>query len=172
MNREVHRVLVVDDEQAVLDLAQRALRGREVLIESDARRVEERVTRECPDLVILDQWLNDGIRGHELANALKQRHPNQLIALWSAGLDALGMKYLLKNCSADHIDVKSGGFEQLIACVTGEATVKAPDWNAVPLLDDVRRNLVLRALAQCGGNRTEAARLLGVDRSTVIRWLG
>jgi len=38
-------------------------------------------------------------------------------------------------------------------------------------LDEVRRRHVVHVLDQCGGNRSEAAKILGVDRKTLYRRL-
>ena len=37
-------------------------------------------------------------------------------------------------------------------------------------LDDAERHLIQRALARCGGNVSEAARMLGVSRVTIYKW--
>lgn len=38
-------------------------------------------------------------------------------------------------------------------------------------LDEIRRRHVVRVLDACGGNRSEAAKILGVDRKTLYRRL-
>lgn len=38
-------------------------------------------------------------------------------------------------------------------------------------LDEVRRRHVVHVLDACGGNRSEAAKILGVDRKTLYRRL-
>jgi DNA-binding NtrC family response regulator len=170
--RQIRRVLVVDDEQAVLDAARRSMPDCEVLVESDARVVEDRVWRDRPDLVVLDQWLNHDVHGHEVANAIKRRDPAQLVVLFSSGLDVAGMKYLLTRCAADDVFVKNITFDELLARIVGDAGPPEPDWKAVPTLDDLRGDLARRALARFSGNRSETARFLGHDRSTLKRWLG
>jgi DNA-binding NtrC family response regulator len=171
VTQSTHRVLVVDDEPAVLEAARRSTFACEVLVESDARVVEDRVRRERPKLVVLDQWLGHEVRGHELANAIKRRDPAQLVVLWSAGLDVASMKFLLKRCLADDVFVKNMTFDELFAFVLGEQVPPEPDWNAVPSLEAVRRDLAIRALVRFGGNRSETARFLGKDRKTLVRWL-
>lgn len=38
-------------------------------------------------------------------------------------------------------------------------------------LDEIRRRHVIKVLEACGGNRSEAAKILGVDRKTLYRRL-
>lgn len=38
-------------------------------------------------------------------------------------------------------------------------------------LEEVEREHVLAVLNACGGKRGDAARILGVDRKTIARWL-
>jgi DNA-binding NtrC family response regulator len=171
VNREIHRVLVVDDEQAVLDAAMRSMPARDVLVERDARVAEDRVRRDRPDLVVLDQWLNHGLHGHELANSIKRHDPDQLVVLWSAGLDVPHMKWLLKRCLADNVFVKDITFDELLAkVVLGDEGLVEPEWNAIPTMKDLRRNLAKRALAHAGGNRSQAARNIGMSRKSLARW--
>jgi transcriptional regulator of acetoin/glycerol metabolism len=44
----------------------------------------------------------------------------------------------------------------------------APSFDEMTL-DDAERELIRRALGRCGGNVTEAAKLLGVSRSALYR---
>ncbi|HEU0077135.1 MAG TPA: helix-turn-helix domain-containing protein, partial [Longimicrobiaceae bacterium] len=39
----------------------------------------------------------------------------------------------------------------------------------LPTLEEAERDLIRRALAQTGGNQTEAARRLGIARNTIMR---
>ena len=49
-------------------------------------------------------------------------------------------------------------------------TAEIPIDLKVPL-DEIRRRHVVRVLDACGGNRSEAAKILGVDRKTLYRRL-
>jgi DNA-binding NtrC family response regulator len=163
--------MVVDDDEEFLRIAREAMPKRTVLIECDARRVLERVEKERPDLVIVDQWLNGNIYGHELTDALKSRDPDLLVAVWSSGFDVVAMQYLAKYTRADHVDIKTYDFERLIDRVTGKAAPPEPNWRALPCVDEMRSELAERTLARCAGNKSAAARRLGVDRTTFMRWL-
>ncbi|MDR1107229.1 MAG: sigma-54 dependent transcriptional regulator [Treponema sp.] len=54
--------------------------------------------------------------------------------------------------------------EPLSAPLPGEP----PPARAVPSLDTVEKDAITRALANCGGNRTKAAELLGISRRTIL----
>jgi two-component system response regulator HydG len=58
--------------------------------------------------------------------------------------------------------------------LAGAAAVAAPAVSGYPAdtpLAEVERDHIHRALAHCGGNRSEAARLLGIGRNTLARKL-
>ncbi|NVB84734.1 MAG: response regulator [Kofleriaceae bacterium] len=168
--RSIARVLVVDDELELLRAARHQLTSCEVLVEDDPTRVQRRVERHEPDVVILDQWLLGDVKGHEIANSLKQQQPDILVVLWSAGLDVHALRYLQKRCQADLILPKTS-FSQLIEELLGLAAPLEPDWNAVLTLGDARRECARVAVTRSCGNKSEAARRLGVNRTTLIRLL-
>jgi DNA-binding NtrC family response regulator len=53
-----------------------------------------------------------------------------------------------------------------VALQQSERSAAAPR-NGVQTLDDVERNTILQALAQCHGNKKKAAQLLGIQRPTL-----
>jgi len=57
------------------------------------------------------------------------------------------------------------------APVVAAPAVRASSLDLKQALDQVERELIQRALAEAGGNRTEAAALLGVNRSTLVEKL-
>jgi DNA-binding NtrC family response regulator len=48
-----------------------------------------------------------------------------------------------------------------------QAERRAPPRTGVPSLDEVERDTILRALAECHGNKKKAAELLGIQRPTL-----
>jgi two-component system response regulator AtoC len=54
------------------------------------------------------------------------------------------------------------------AAVPAAAAANDPPASAVPSLDTVEKNAVIKALESCGGNRTRAAELLGISRRTIL----
>ena len=93
---EIRRILVVDDDAAfardgsALDAWARSLNRSRRTVRRSSRAAGEAESSSHRPVVE---------RRHtrpRLANALKQRDPSQLVALWSSGLDVTGMKYLIK----------------------------------------------------------------------------
>ena len=71
------RILLVDDEEAVLELEQEILRGRCSSVRSvrSGREAQQVLDREPVDLVITDLKMPGDITGHELYNWICRRHP-------------------------------------------------------------------------------------------------
>ena len=58
-----------------------------------------------------------------------------------------------------------------MSCVSEQACLIAPMSNYVRTLAEVERELILDAIAKCSGNREEAARRLGIGKTTIWRKL-
>src|SRR6266516_1451975 len=65
------------------------------------------------------------------------------------------------------IGVKELPAEVQLPTVLQQTERGAPPRTGVPSLDDVERNTILRALAECHGNKKKAAQLLGIQRPTL-----
>jgi DNA-binding NtrC family response regulator len=65
------------------------------------------------------------------------------------------------------IDVKELPDEVQLPTVLQQAARGAPLRTGVQSLDDVERNMILQALAECHGNKKKAAELLGIQRPTL-----
>jgi DNA-binding NtrC family response regulator len=65
------------------------------------------------------------------------------------------------------IGVKELPDEVQLPTVLQQTDRGAPPRTGVPSLDDVERNTILQALAQCHGNKKKAAELLGIQRPTL-----
>lgn len=71
------RILVVDDEQAILDLLQTVLtrKGHEVITANDGRKALQRFRQDRPDVTILDLKLPD-INGIEVLRQIRAVDPH------------------------------------------------------------------------------------------------
>ena len=170
------RALVVEDDEVLARAITRALEewGNEVVCCSTLAGALV-AARSATDLAIIDVALPDG-SGVTLAQELSRQRPAPLVIAMSGRasaneafqLGALGVRgYLPKPLS----------FSDLVATIDSVLDA-APDLS--PLLvasvgrrgfrevqEQVRRTMAEQALAVARGNRTEAARLLGVTRQAV-----
>ncbi len=73
MNASQAQVLVVDDESAIRDMIQFALRraGMEVEGASDAREALSHISDQKPDIILMD-WMMPGVSGLELTRRLRK----------------------------------------------------------------------------------------------------
>jgi DNA-binding response OmpR family regulator len=170
------RALVVEDDDVLGRAIVRALEEWGNTVVWTTTLAEGLAVAESgPDIVILDVGLPDG-SGVTLAERLSQRRPAPIMIAMSGrasaseafALGALGVRgYLSKPVS----------FSELVATIDS-ILERAPDLS--PLLvasvgrrkfqdvqEQVRRTMTEQALALANGNRTEAARLLGVTRQAV-----
>jgi DNA-binding NtrC family response regulator len=65
------------------------------------------------------------------------------------------------------IDVKELPDEVQLPTVLQQTERGTPPRTGVQSLDDVERNTILQALAECHGNKKKAAELLGIQRPTL-----
>ncbi|MGH7566971.1 MAG: response regulator [Gemmatimonadota bacterium] len=85
MEAEPYRVLVVDDDPAMLDVLRMRLQvwGYEVLLAEDALTGARLAAQEAPDVILTDVWLPDA-SGVDLLRALTKADPRIPIILISA----------------------------------------------------------------------------------------
>lgn len=74
------RVLVIDDDEAVLDVIQEALiyEGFEVQIADRADDIQKHITAYQPDVVMID-YILQGINGGEICHQIKQNPSTSLL---------------------------------------------------------------------------------------------
>lgn len=85
MEAEPYRVLVVDDDPAMLDVLRMRLQvwGYEVFLAEDALTGAQLAAQESPDVILTDVWLPDA-SGVDLLRALAKADPRIPIILMSA----------------------------------------------------------------------------------------
>ena len=166
------RILVADDDQPYRSRLCRALRDRGHAVEEAATCADALSAAGAfqPDHAVLDLRLPDGT-GVELLERLLAGDPAlRCIVLTGYGSIATAVEavrqgavdYLSKPADADEIlrafDPEAGG-------EGGAAETDAPS------LHRVEWEHIQRVLADCGGNVSQAARVLGVHRRTLQRKL-
>ncbi|SFK55272.1 response regulator transcription factor [Lysobacter sp. cf310] len=164
------RLLVIDDDAAFCRILVRHLQRHavETCIAHDAGTALQATEAFAPDGVLLDLKLGAD-NGLLLIQALRERCPQARIVLATGyasiatAVDAMrrgAWNYLPKPFD---IDALARAFEH--------APEQAPPPAEAPSLRRQGWEHVQRVLAECGGNVSAAARVLGVDRRTLQRRL-
>jgi two-component system response regulator RegA len=163
------RILLVDDDEPFRSRLARSLgaRGFEVAEAASAREAIQAARWLRPDRAVIDLRMADG-SGLDVILELKREFPALVsIVLTGYGSIATALEavrrgafdYLTKPVDADDVlrAFEAGGEEAAAA--------------SVPSLHRVEWEHIQRVLADCEGNVTKAARLLGVHRRTLQRKL-
>jgi len=173
------RVLIVDDEELVLNMLQRTIErsGRTALC---AQTIDQGLSHlaeleQSIDLVITDVHLSaDGGSGVQIARAAAARFPappviaitggastEEGIELGRAGISKLLAKPFLPHALIDAIESLAPPQMSELDAVVRRSVGARP---MRELLDEIRRSMVLEALARTGNNKAQAAVLLGISR--------
>jgi DNA-binding NtrC family response regulator len=185
------KILLVDDEISLAELLAQRLekRGHQVVTAYRGGDAIEAIKGFGPEVVLCDQFLPDiaGIQLLGKINSLRAGLP--VIMMTGAGNEALA-EQALKAGVKGYLE-KPIHFERLVGLLEGISASAAkeepavtgwacpptasPVWPEFPGMREavdesakrLKRELVLAALAQCGGNRRQAAQLLKVDIKTL-----
>jgi len=172
MNRPLE-ILLVDDDAGFRDRLARALiaRGCGVATAGDAESARKSWESRPFDAAVVDLRLQAS-SGLHLVPALQERHPAaRVVVLTGFGSIVTAMEagrlgvaeYLTKPVEVDRLlEVLRG---------PGEADGGAEAEPGVPSLDRVEWEHIQRVLAECSGNISRTARLLGIDRRSLQRKL-
>jgi len=171
------RVLAIDDEEKILRVYQELLpqRGFAVTTCSASADVVQRLKADAYDVVLLDIRM-PGIEGTELLPIIKKAHPDLPVIIVSAYCDEKDVDYY-HGLGAFGTISKPFSHEVLL-----DTIARAIDrQERIPLVltslslregrDQVSRKLILAALRKTNWNQVKAARLLGVSRYSLIRWI-
>ena len=173
----VYRALAVDDDEKIVKLYAELLspRGINVQVCTESTQVIPRLKAEPFDVILLDIRM-PGIEGTDLLPLIKKVNPQVPAILVSAYCDPqhAGHYYAL-----GAFDVVSKPFscetlvETVQRAVTGEERIPLV-LNGLSLheaRDQVYRKVILSALRRANWNQVKAAKLLGVSRYCLIRWI-
>jgi two-component system response regulator MprA len=130
----VHRVLVVDDEPAVRDALERALRSAGYLVTTaiDGRAALEAVAAEHPEVVVLDV-LMPVMDGFEACRRLRERGDRTPVLMLTAR-DAVGDRVEGLDAGADDYLVKPFALEELLARIRALLRRTIPNADDRPLV--------------------------------------
>lgn len=165
--RPVQTILAVDDDPVILTSMSRVLgRERTVVTTTQPAEAIELARTMHPDLAIVDMRIGHE-SGIELIKALKAEWPNIVIALISGYL-SVEATVIAVRAGADIIMSKPCTGKDIIRRVE-EGMPTELDWDDTPSLARAQAEHIERVLKDCGGNISEAARRLGVHRSSLQR---
>jgi len=163
--------LLVEDDERFRERLARALgdRGCDVRAVASVREALAAATQESPELAVVDLKLPDG-SGLDVIRGLKGIDPTTtIVVLTGYGSIATALEsvklgaatYLTKPVDAD----------QVLAAFEGKMPSADQPPVAVPSLARVEWEHIQRVLADCDGNVSQAARLLGIHRRSLQRKL-
>lgn len=166
-----YRLLIVDDDEPFRERLARAMRERdfETRTASDVARARAVIAEWPPTHALVDLKM-PGESGLELLPDLgKVRPPPRTVVLTGFGSIATAVEavrlgaddYLTKPTDADRIET---------ALLKSRVMNPVPEIQA-PSLDRVEWEHIHRVLNECGGNISQAARALGIERRTLQRKL-
>jgi len=166
--------LIVDDDEAFRTRLLRAFetRGWEAHGAATGREALIRAREAGPDLAIVDLRM-PGESGLDVIKSLREQDATvSIIVLTGYGSIATALEAV--RCGADHYLSKPVDVDQILAtyeAVRDSAFGDAPPPTTVPSLARVEWEHIQRVLTDCGGNVSQAAKLLGLHRRSLQRKL-
>jgi two-component system response regulator RegA len=171
---ESSSILLVDDDAVFRDRLARALtvRGCRVVVAGDARTASALWSGSLFAGAVLDLRLVES-SGLQLIPEFKAFHPDARIVVLT-GFGSIGTAMEAGRLGAAEYLTKPVDVDRLLAALRGEGSAGAALAAAtavVPTLESVEWEHIQRVLADCGGNVSRTARLLGIDRRSLQRKL-
>jgi two-component system response regulator RegA len=165
-------ILIVDDDVTLRQRLARALRDRglEVAAAGGYDEALAAAQIDTPELALVDLRLPSR-SGLELVRALKELDPTTVIVVLT-GYGSIATAVEATKLGATAYLTKPVDAEQILAAFDGATPTQAgaPTF-AVPSLARVEWEHIQRVLTDCGGNLSQAARLLGIHRRSLQRKL-
>lgn len=167
--------LVVDDDDVFRERLCRALqaRGWEAISAGDGPTALRHAESNSPDLAIVDLRL-PGMDGLSIVRQLHEIDET-ICVLMLTGYGSIATAIEATRSGASHYLTKPVDTDQILSAydriVNGESVPPAAATAQVPTLARVEWEHIQRVLADCDGNISQAARLLGLHRRSLQRKL-
>lgn len=164
--------LVVDDDDIFRSRLCRAFasRGWETVAACDGAKAIEMAQQSSPDLAVVDLRL-PGMTGLEIVERLRSLDETICIIMLT-GYGSIATAVTATKLGADHYLGKPADADQILNAYLG--VMQKPDASAthsVPSLARVEWEHIQRVMSDCGGNISQAAKLLGLHRRSLQRKL-
>jgi len=169
----VETVLVVDDERTYLNALARSFvnQRKRAITASSGEAAFQIAANENPQLAIIDLYM-PGLDGIEVIRGLRNLNRETFLILMSAATipPALTMKAI--RAGANDCIVKGPDAKRLLRVVEHGDHIEAEvDFTSTLTLEAVEHSAISRALVVARGNRTHAARFLGITRQALQKRL-
>jgi two-component system response regulator RegA len=167
--------LVIDDDEVFRNRLCRALqaRGWEAVAAQDGAAALELAAKMSPDLAIVDLRLPE-MGGLEIVRGLRSVDETICIIMLT-GYGSIATALTATKLGANHYLSKPADADQILDAyhriVSDEPEEVAESVATVPSLARVEWEHIQRVLADCGGNISHAAKLLGLHRRSLQRKL-
>jgi two-component system, response regulator RegA len=165
--------LVVDDDDIFRNRLCRAFaaRGWEAIGAADGERALELSSQSSPDLAVVDLRL-PGMSGLDIVQGLRNLDETTCIIMLT-GYGSIATALTATKLGANHYLSKPADADQILTAYSKISEGSPVDSNApaVPSLARVEWEHIQRVLTDCGGNVSQAAKLLGLHRRSLQRKL-
>jgi two-component system, response regulator RegA len=170
--RAIGSLLIVDDDERLLGAFRRSLPqwGITPFVASSRTDALDIARDHQPDAALVDLHLGSD-NGLELLRDLRREHPNMLVAILS-GYSSTSSTVEAMRLGAHDVIPKPIAFVDIVRRLDASRSVSegTPEITT-PSADRALWEHVHRVLADCGGNKSEAARRLNKPRSWLHRFL-
>jgi two-component system response regulator RegA len=165
---DARSLLIVDDDTAFRERLVRAMRDRgyEATGVADHPSAIEAARDESPELALVDLRL-PGQSGLTVVRELKALDPSTIVVVLTGYGSIATAVESIKLGAASYL-TKPADADQIVAAFDG---VQPNDDAQAPSLARVEWEHIQRILADCGGNVSQAARMLGIHRRSLQRKL-
>lgn len=166
-------LLIVEDDHALRERLTRAFDERGFDVRAAATMAEARAAAEAdpPEYVVLDLRIGQESGLSLIPGLLELDRETRIVVLTGYGSVATAVDAVRRG--AVHYLTKPADADEILAAFQRDrdASMDPPDWQPMSL-DRVQWEHINRVLVACGGNISEAARLLGLHRRSLQRKLG
>ena len=163
--------LIVDDDDIFRNRLCRAFaaRGWEAIGAADGASALELASQSSPDLAVVDLRL-PGMSGLEIVQGLRALDETTCIVMLT-GYGSIATAITATRLGANHYLGKPADADQILSAFHKINESGGEDQPSVPSLARVEWEHIQRVLADCDGNVSQAAKLLGLHRRSLQRKL-